>query len=617
MNVATNAPTRLRVRGLQVCLAGTNTDVVSEVDFDVALGEVLGLVGESGSGKTTVALSLLGYARRGLHITKGQVLLDGQEILGMPERELPALRGGRVAYVPQEPAAALNPVRRVGKQIDEILRVHEGRGSRGGHVAGRVHDVLSSVDLPTDRAFLRRFPHQLSGGQQQRIVIAMAFACQPGVIVFDEPTTGLDVTTQRRFLGLIADLCATSGVAAVYVSHDLAVVGQVAKTVAVMYAGRIVELGPTATVFETPRHPYTRLLMRAVPSLDKAEVMEGIEGQPPRPASRPVGCSFAPRCPGVGPECLSSPPVMVDLSASHRVRCVRVRSEAQRTSGRQVIPLVDSAQPGPAVLEVEGLRASFGTNEVLHGVSFRVPEDSCVAVVGESGSGKTTLARCIIGMHTNWAGNIRYAGEELSHGARQRDGDVLKKIQYVFQDPYTALNPRKTVGQLVAQPIDHFFGLARAEADARVVRVLEDVSLSADFLNRYPDQLSGGERQRAAIARALAAEPDLLVCDEVSSALDVSVQAMIIEMLRRLQAEHRLAMLFITHNLALVRGMAQSVVVLSQGRIVEEGPVEQVFEHPRDPYTIRLMSDAPRLAPAAATGSGQMPEFRADRATER
>jgi len=592
---------RLRVDGLQVCLAGTSTDVVSEVDFDVAPGEVLGLVGESGSGKTTVALALLGYARRGLRITAGQVVLDGREILGLGERELPALRGEKVAYVPQEPAAALNPVRRVGKQIAEVLRVHEGCGSDDGDVAGRVREVLAAVDLPTDAAFLRRFPHQLSGGQQQRIVIAMAFACRPGVIVFDEPTTGLDVTTQRHFLELIAHLCATSGVAAVYVSHDLAVVGQVAKAVAVMYAGRIVELGPTATVFATPRHPYTRLLMRAVPSLDKAEVMEGIEGMPPRPASRPPGCSFAARCPDAGPECLLSPPAKVDMAESHWVRCVRVRrDESDRPTGRQAIPPASAPPTAPAVLEVEGLRASFGSNEVLHGVSFVLPEDTCVAVVGESGSGKTTLARCIIGMHTNWQGSIRYEGNGLPNGARQRGKDVLKKIQYVFQDPYTALNPRKTVGQLVAQPIAHFYGLSRAETDARIVKVLEDVSLSADFLNRYPDQLSGGERQRAAIARALAAEPDLLVCDEVSSALDVSVQATIIELLRRLQSEHRLAMLFITHNLALVRGVAQSVIVLSQGRIVEEGPVEQVFERPQDPYTIRLMSDAPRLVAAAA-----------------
>jgi len=609
------APVRLEVRGLQVCLAGTKTDVVSEVDFEVAPGEVLGLVGESGSGKTTVALALLGYARRGLRITGGRILLDGQELLGIPERELPALRGRQVAYVPQEPAAALNPVRRVGKQIAEVLRVHAGGDSDGRDVWPRVREVLAAVDLPTDAPFLRRFPHQLSGGQQQRIVIAMAFACRPGVIVFDEPTTGLDVTTQRRFLELIAQLCATSGVAAVYVSHDLAVVGQVAKTVAVMYAGRIVELGPTATVFETPRHPYTRLLMRAVPSLDKAEVIEGIEGLPPRPVSRPAGCSFAARCPDVGPECLSSPPATVEVSGSHRVRCVRIRANGQAASARQAIQLLSATQSRPAALEVEGLRASFGSNEVLHEIGFTLAENTCVAVVGESGSGKTTLARCIIGMHTNWLGSIRYEGEELPHGARQRGKDMLKRIQYVFQDPYTALNPRKTVGQLVAQPIGHFYELSRAEADARTVKVLEDVSLSAEFLNRYPDQLSGGERQRAAIARALAAEPDLLVCDEVSSALDVSVQATIIELLRRLQAEHRLAMLFITHNLALVRGIAQSVIVLSQGRVVEEGPVEEVFERPRDSYTVRLMSDAPRLS-AAATGGAHMASPSAGRAED-
>ncbi len=595
----------LEVRALQVCLAGTRTDVVSEVDFQVAPGEVLGLVGESGSGKTTVALALLGYARRGLHITGGQVVLDGQNILGLGERELPGLRGGRVAYVPQEPSAALNPVRRVGKQIAEILLVHEGEGSKHADVAGRVREVLAAVDLPTDAAFLRRFPHQLSGGQQQRVVIAMAFACRPGVIVFDEPTTGLDVTTQRHFLELIAELCTTSGVAAVYVSHDLAVVGQVASDVAVMYSGRIVELGPTATVFEKPVHPYTRLLMRAVPSLEKPEVMEGIEGQPPRPASRPEGCSFAPRCPDVGPECLVLPPAMVEVSERHRVRCARIQQGAERPVDRRAVLLEDRAASAPAVLEVRGLLASFGTNEVLHDVDLALPANTCVAVVGESGSGKTTLARCIVGMHTNWQGAISYKGEALAHGARQRSKETLKRIQYVFQDPYTALNPRRTIGQLVAQPIDHFYSLARDEADARVIEVLEEVSLSSAFLNRYPDQLSGGERQRAAIARALAAEPELLVCDEVSSALDVSVQAVIIELLRRLQAEHHLAMLFITHNLALVRGIAQSVVVLSGGRVVERGAVEDVFERPRDPYTIRLMSDAPRLSTAAAAAGGQ------------
>jgi peptide/nickel transport system ATP-binding protein len=346
--------------------------------------------------------------------------------------------------------------------------------------------------------------------------------------------------------------------------------------------------------------------MRAVPSLDKAEIMEGIEGLPPRPVSRPVGCSFSARCPDAGPECLPVPPAKVVISGSHWVRCVRVRPDAQNLRDRQAIQPVSVIQARPAVLEVQELRASFGTNEVLHGVGFTLPEDTCVAVVGESGSGKTTLARCIIGMHANWKGSIRYGGNELAHSARERGKDVLKSVQYVFQDPYTALNPRKTVGQLVAQPIAHFYNLPRAEVDARVVKVLEDVSLSADFLNRYPDQLSGGERQRAAIARALAAEPDLLVCDEVSSALDVSVQATIIEMLRRLQAEHRLTMLFITHNLALVRGIAQSVIVLSQGRIVEQASVEEVFERPRDPYTIRLMSDAPRLS-AAATGSAGVP----------
>jgi peptide/nickel transport system ATP-binding protein len=296
---------------------------------------------------------------------------------------------------------------------------------------------------------------------------------------------------------------------------------------------------------------------------------------------------------------------MVDVSDLHRVRCARILLGSERAVDRQpVLPNTETELPH-GVLEVEGLRASFATNEVLHDIDLVLPADTCVAVVGESGSGKTTLARCIVGMHTNWQGAIRYQGEELAHSARQRNKDTLKRVQYVFQDPYAALNPRKTIGQCIAEPVDHFYGLARDEADARVVELLDEVSLSAAFLNRYPDELSGGERQRAAIARALAAEPELLVCDEVSSALDVSVQAIIIELLRRLQAERHLAMLFITHNLALVRGFAQSVVVLSGGRVVERGPVEEIFERPRDPYTIRLMSDAPRLSAAVAAAGGQ------------
>jgi peptide/nickel transport system ATP-binding protein len=451
---------------------------------------------------------------------------------------------------------------------------------------------------------LHRYPHQLSGGQQQRVAIAMAFACRPSLIVLDEPTTGLDVTTQRHVLETIRTLCRSYGVAAVYVSHDLAVVGQLAKQVAVMYAGRVVEIGPTEKIFGAPAHPYTRALLRSVPSQERSEVLEGIEGQAPRPGRRPHGCFFAPRCPMVLPVCRESPPPVVALhDVAQLVRCVRADELVLKGDGARIVHAGNRSKSNSMQeLEVNGLCARYGTQQVLFGVDVRVGPEQCVAIVGESGSGKTTLARCVVGLHDNWTGNVNFCGEPLSCGLRRRTKGSLQRIQYVFQNPHTSLNPRKTVGQIVEQPLEHFSNLPPKEREHRVVAVLEDVSLSRDFLTRYPDQLSGGERQRVALARALVVEPDLLVCDEVTSALDVSVQAIIVELLRRLQRERNLAMLFITHNLALVRSIAQTVVVLSEGHVVEQGGVEDVLERPRNDYTIRLLEDIPKLAQTRAKG---------------
>jgi len=466
-------------------------------------------------------------------------------------------------------------------------------------------EVLAEAHLDASPEFLRRYSHQLSGGQQQRVAIAMAFACRPSLIVLDEPTTGLDVTTQRHVLETIRTLCRSYGVAAVYVSHDLAVVGQLAQQVAVMYAGRVVELGPTETIFGRPVHPYTRALLRAVPSPERSEVLEGIEGQAPRPGRRPPGCFFAPRCPDVLPVCRESAPPIIALEAGTQlVRCVRAGEPATRGVGIRTVVAGDPAKaPSGGTLEVRELCARYGLQPVLFEVDLRVGPEQCVAIVGESGSGKTTLARCVVGLHDNWTGNVDFCGEPLACGARRRTKGSLQRIQYVFQNPYTSLNPRKTVGQIVEQPLEHFSHLPAAERERRVVAVLDDVSLSPDFLGRYPDQLSGGERQRVALARALVVEPELLVCDEVTSALDVSVQAIIVELLRRLQRERNLAMLFITHNLALVRSIAQTVVVLSEGKVVEQGPVEEVLERPHDRYTIRLLEDVPKLAQVRVGGS--------------
>jgi peptide/nickel transport system ATP-binding protein len=579
---------RLSVRDLSIWLKGSNgADIVEEVSFDVDGGEVLGLVGESGSGKTTVALALLGKARRGLKIVSGSVLLDGVDIARLQPKQLRHLRGERVAYVPQDPSSALNPSLKIGTQLHEMLAAHQGAVN---NIEQRTAEILDEVRLSPEH--LARYPHQLSGGQQQRVGLAMAFACRPRLIVLDEPTTGLDVSTQRHILDTVRSLCADHDVAAVYISHDLTVVAGLATTVAVMYSGRIVEIGSTAKIYRRPVHPYTRGLLAAIPSADRLETLHGIDGQPPKPGYRPNGCAFAARCDLSIARCADVPPVIaID---DRRVRCWRASEIAAWVKG--------VADPPPApdisnakVLEVRNLSASYGRHMVLHDVTFSMPADCCVAVVGESGSGKTTLARAISGLHPKFRGNVIFDGKALDPAVRHRSQDTLRRIRYIFQNPYTSLNPRKTIGQILSQPLEHFFNLSAAEHSERVRRVLTSVSLPEDFLTKYPDQLSGGERQRVAIARALIVEPELLICDEVTSSLDVSVQAVIIELLRRLQAESHLTMLFITHNLALVRSIAQSVVVLSNGIVVEQGSIDDILKRPQHPYTKGLIDDVPKL----------------------
>ncbi|HVB71895.1 MAG TPA: ABC transporter ATP-binding protein [Acidimicrobiales bacterium] len=589
--VASPAPARLEVRDLEIRLTSDGSDVVSDVSFSVRSSEVLGVVGESGSGKTTLALALLGYARRGLRISSGEILLDGSNLLAMSAPELRELRGAKVSYVPQDPAAALNPTLKIGRQLTEVLTSHPDAVDG---TAQRVAEVLQEVHLDAKPEMLRRYPHQLSGGQQQRFAIAMAFACRPSLIVLDEPTTGLDVSSQRHVLETIRNLCSAYGVAAVYVSHDLAVVGDLVSQVAVMYAGRVIELGETRQIFTCPVHPYTRGLLAAAPSPERAEVLIGIDGHPPRPGRRPTGCFFAPRCSFEVDRCRTETP-MPQLVNGSLVRCHRATEIQYVERERVIVPALPPSDANSAV-SLRGLSASYGYQRVLHAVDLDLEPERCVAVVGESGSGKTTLARCLVGLHTNWTGEMRFDGEPLVPGVKRRPKDVLRRVQYIFQNPYTSLNPRKTVGQILTQPLEHFFNLDSRACAQRAAKVLEDVSLGKDFLGRYPDQLSGGERQRVAIARALVVEPDVLVCDEVTSALDVSVQAVIVELLRKLQREQHLSLIFITHNLALVRSIAQTAIVLCEGKVVESGTVNQILENPTDPYTIRLIEDVPKLA---------------------
>lgn len=589
----------LTVEDLRIVLDPSGIDIDDDVSFAVHHGEVFGLVGESASGKTTAATSLLAHQRRGAKIAGGSVDIEGTDVLKAAPAALRRIRGGLISYVPQDASAALNPALRIGTQLLEILEVHSYGSSKAERDA-RLKQMMEEVLLPADRSFLRRYPHQLSGGQQQRVAIAMAFACRPKVIVLDEPTTALDVTTQAHVLETIRDLTRSYGVSALYVTHDLAVVANLADRIAVMYAGRLVEIGPKEELFAGAWHPYTRKLLAAIPDLSGERALHGIPGWAPRPGQRVDGCAFTPRCDWRIEKCAAEYPPYEGPDTDHQVRCWRwqeVREQpVDMDAPLRERPEAVCAAPETTVVSVRDLSAFYQTKEILHGVSASLCEHRCLALVGESGSGKTTLARCIAGLHPfKIEGPIELRGKALARDSRQRSRDERQAIQYIFQSPYSSLNPRKTIRQLLAQPLEVFFDLKRDEMEDRMVRVLDQVALDASLLGRYPEQLSGGERQRVAIARGLAAEPTVLICDEVTSWLDVSVQAAIIELLSELQNELGVSMLFVTHNLALIRSIAQEVAVMSEGRIVEFGLVDSVLDDPQADYTKKLLADTPSL----------------------
>jgi peptide/nickel transport system ATP-binding protein len=579
---------------LRIALTGSGVDVVDEISVEVRPGEVLGLVGESGSGKTTVGMALLGHVRRGGEVVGGIIRIDGRDLSALGERELRRLRGGVVSYIPQDPGTSLNPALRISTQLEEILEAHAAdRGQ--DRVMARVRESLEEVALPNDDEFLKKYPHQLSGGQQQRVAIAMAFANRPHVIVCDEPTTGLDVTTQARVLETVRDLCQSHQVAALYVSHDLAVVAELADRVAVMYGGRIVESGTRDQLFSDPRHPYTRRLLRAVPDIAGKRTVVGIPGHAALPGSRPQGCYFHPRCQFARDDCRAEFPPVTDLGEGHKVRCYHVADAVHEAPPEGAGQIGKPRVGEDVVLAIRNLDAQYGDSQILFDINIDIHHNECVALVGESGSGKTTTARCVAGLHKNWTGEVSLRGTALEHSARERSGEERREIQYVFQNPYASLNPRTTIGQTIARRLKLFGRGGGREIGSKVAECLERVALSSSAADRFPDQLSGGERQRVAIARALAAEPHVLVCDEVTSALDVSVQAAIIDLLGRLRKEMGLSLLFITHDLALIRTIADRVAVVTGGHVVEYGPCEQIFTSPSADYTRKLLANTPSI----------------------
>jgi peptide/nickel transport system ATP-binding protein len=587
--------------------------VLSGVSFAIAPGEVMGLVGESGCGKSTVAYQLLGYRPPTAKILSGRVRFQGADVLAMSRAELDRLRGDRIALIPQNPASALSPGMRVGRQVAEVLAAHR-RASKGSAGKSRVVELFEAVGLPEPDRMLRRYPHELSGGQQQRVAIAMALACGPDLLVLDEPTTGLDVTTQQQIVALLAELRRRNAMAMLYVTHDLGLLAQIADRVGVMYAGRMVEVAPTRVLFSQPRHPYTRGLIASIPQLRPGERV----GKPLRGLLQrdelPPGCPFQPRCDFAEPACAAETQVLEEASPGHEVACRRWRSLAPPVA----VPLPIGAQAAqarqaPPLLALETLFVSYrGTGSLLakpvaavRGLTLSIELGESLALVGESGSGKSTVARAVSGLLPPGGGHILFKGERLAARLRQRPRALRRTIQYIFQNPDASLNPRMRVGAILARPLEVFFDAAGAELRTRIARALQDVRLDESYAERYPDQLSGGERQRVAIARAVVAEPELLLCDEVLSALDVSVQANILDLLKRLRAEHHLSMLFISHDLAVVREIADRIAVLFRGELCQIGPAGAVFQAPMHPYTHALLMAVPsgpaRLAaPAAA-----------------
>jgi len=576
---------------------------VRDVSITVHEHESFGLVGESGSGKSTLAMGSIRYLASNGKVTDGSVRLNGQELLGLPAKQLRELWGSSIGVVYQSPLSALNPSIVIGKQLAEVARQHLGMDASAAKA--RVVEMLTKVAMPDPEAVMKRYPHQLSGGMLQRCVIAMALMTDPSLLIMDEPTTALDVTTQAVVLDLVAELKREFESAILYITHDLGVITKICDRVGVMYAGEFMEQADLRGLFARPLHPYTLDLLGCVPHFDptpEKRSLVTIPGAIPRVDELPPGCIFAPRCEFVEEACTIARPPLEEVADEHLSACRRWRivpppAEYLREATAALRTAGASAEQGGVLVEAKDTEVHFkapkGVIRAVDGVDLEVRVGETLGVVGESGSGKTTVARAIIGLTPATGGDIKLRGSSLARTTGKRPRSTLREIQMVFQNPDASLNPTRSVGDAIMRPLTLLSGVSREEAKRRAQDLLRSVSLPVSYFDRLPHELSGGEKQRVAIARAFAAEPELILCDEPISSLDVSVQGSLMNLLMQLQVDKQTSYLFISHDLSAVQHLSDTIAVVYLGHVMEIGDAVQVLTLPFHPYTEALLSAVP------------------------
>ena len=598
---------------------GGEVDAVLDVSLAIERGESYGIVGESGCGKSTVAWSIINYLGANGYVKHGSINFLGQDILGKKSEELRRLRGNKLAMVFQDPMQSLNPSVRLGDQMKEVLTVHRGLTRKAAEK--RCIEMLERVYMPDASNVLHRYPHQISGGQQQRVVIAMALLNNPALLIMDEPTTALDVTVEAAVLDLIAELRKEFNTAILYITHNLGVIARVASRVGVIYAGQMVESATIKNLFNSPRHPYTQGLIRCLPKLGNDKFNSSlypIRGRVPPPNMRPDGCIFWPRCDYVRERCKAERPELRQLTATGTWArchfCEEIDADQWQSSVNLDARIIeDEEQERPTILQIEGLKKYYQVRggtlkdvlglaekryvKAIESVSFSVAKGKTLGIVGESGCGKSTLIKTIIGLEKSTSGQASYLGFDITGDISSRDQNLIEKLQMVFQNPDATMNPSYTVGQQIARPMQHFGTVPKKQIRSEVIRLLNAMRLGEQYYDRFPHQLSGGEKQRVGIARALSCRPDLILCDEPVSALDVSVQAAILNLLMEVQKEFDTALIFISHDLSVVRYFSEYVCVMYLGQIMEIGPADAIYAPPYHPYTEALLAAIPIADP--------------------